>query len=616
MAEPNLLRYEGGVRTPEINSPTGSPVWLSSGARGQIIDENGAVLNVMARGARGDGTTDDAGSIQAALDEISAAGGGEVIIPRGLWRLRSRLTISHDNVTLRGKGGAVILPDWSSGTEDSWISIGAVSNPLKDITLADLLILPQGTLGRRTRVSSVDGFRAHNITMRGGAWALDIRHTRNIEIINVQGAEQQGVVSLINSDYGSLVGVVGDRVNSAVDWGGGARHWSLSNVVARAWDPTAGDHEGIDAGGLQHAVLSNIVLKDFRTGIQLKNEAGNDWYDVKISDTLIDGFRAYGVDANTGDGTTDRTGELVYDSVTVRPNAHTGATAVGLSARAQGMTGVAVINCDVTSPHRGINIEQNEIAWIDVTGNRVRSKSNSIRVVSTGGRKAVVSRNHVEATDSGDAILVRGIAKPSVTGNEIEEAFNRAIYIDGCDRAKVKGNTVRKAVVGVFANLSPGIRVIDNDVDDTTDRAVHLINCIRPTITDNRVDLAQYGIHVVFSNATYTPDNVLGVVLDRNTISRFGRNSTNRSAIWVQASGITSEDDLVMLSVSQNRAYLMPSDSAGTQVGILIQNPGGAGVIDHARLEGNLFFGVSTIISESLGPNSIRILNSVTDTPT
>ena len=78
-----------------------------------------AVFDITTFGAKGDGKTQNRAAINKAIEAASAAGGGTVEVPAGVWvtgslRLRS-------NVTLRLEPGSVIeasrpLPDQSFGT--------------------------------------------------------------------------------------------------------------------------------------------------------------------------------------------------------------------------------------------------------------------------------------------------------------------------------------------------------------------------------------------------------------------------------------------------------------------------------------------------------------------
>jgi hypothetical protein len=70
----------------------------------------GGATNVRDHGAHGDGLTDDAGAIQAAIDATGRAGGGIVLLPPGTYALAKGLRVMSDAVTLLGAGqGATTL---------------------------------------------------------------------------------------------------------------------------------------------------------------------------------------------------------------------------------------------------------------------------------------------------------------------------------------------------------------------------------------------------------------------------------------------------------------------------------------------------------------------------
>lgn len=69
-----------------------------------------AKANVRDHGAVGDGSADDAGAINKAIEEVGKAGGGAVLVPAGTYRTGDVIRIGYDNVVLRGEGsGKTVL---------------------------------------------------------------------------------------------------------------------------------------------------------------------------------------------------------------------------------------------------------------------------------------------------------------------------------------------------------------------------------------------------------------------------------------------------------------------------------------------------------------------------
>lgn len=66
-------------------------------------------VSVTAYGATGDGTTDDSTAVQAAIQAVYSAGGGEVHFPRGIYRCNSQIVIPNDGTTTRASQPSIRL---------------------------------------------------------------------------------------------------------------------------------------------------------------------------------------------------------------------------------------------------------------------------------------------------------------------------------------------------------------------------------------------------------------------------------------------------------------------------------------------------------------------------
>ena len=78
---------------------------VAQATTGVFLDQGGALFNVKAYGATGDGTTSDSSAITAAIAAAVGAGGGIVYFPAGTYRLTSTVVNSRsDIVSLVGSG--------------------------------------------------------------------------------------------------------------------------------------------------------------------------------------------------------------------------------------------------------------------------------------------------------------------------------------------------------------------------------------------------------------------------------------------------------------------------------------------------------------------------------
>jgi hypothetical protein len=84
--------------------------------QGSVPVGTAEVWNVHDFGAVGDGSTDDAAAIQAAIDAAAAAGGGTVYLPAGRFAVSQTLQVTSSHLTMRGEGtSSVILGTFAAG---------------------------------------------------------------------------------------------------------------------------------------------------------------------------------------------------------------------------------------------------------------------------------------------------------------------------------------------------------------------------------------------------------------------------------------------------------------------------------------------------------------------
>jgi hypothetical protein len=71
---------------------------------GTFWDEGGAVFNVKAYGAVGNGTSDDTAAIRTTISAAAAAGGGVVYLPQGDYLISGELSVTKGGIQLVGGG--------------------------------------------------------------------------------------------------------------------------------------------------------------------------------------------------------------------------------------------------------------------------------------------------------------------------------------------------------------------------------------------------------------------------------------------------------------------------------------------------------------------------------
>lgn len=86
----------------------------------KIVEEGAGTVYASTRGVVADGVTDDQPAIQALIEEVTAAGGGRIILPPGKIRLNEAL-VARNNVLIEGSGMDItVLEPRKIGIDVSW----------------------------------------------------------------------------------------------------------------------------------------------------------------------------------------------------------------------------------------------------------------------------------------------------------------------------------------------------------------------------------------------------------------------------------------------------------------------------------------------------------------
>lgn len=220
------------LKADSLNTATGGT------APRQLMDRFGEVKNVLDFGAVGDGVTDDGLAFQAALDAISAAGGGVLSIPpapSGQY-LIGRCLRHPSNIVVRGSGAAAVLITAADFTASSdyggtaqWLNANSESAETAFTAYRDFNITFENVHIDMT-----------NAPLEGAAHAIFHRAAQHVRILNCNFIEGGDGTAAITCDDHAVIGcrAVG-QYNCCYDhWGGSTNCRVIGSYGAISEDAT------------------------------------------------------------------------------------------------------------------------------------------------------------------------------------------------------------------------------------------------------------------------------------------------------------------------------------------------------------------------------------------
>lgn len=121
------------------------------------------IVNVVTIGARADGTTDDAGAFQTALDRLAKTG-GRILIPWGVhpYRIARPLKVASDHVEFWGPGAQLQFEEGAG-----IVAQGETGRPLRDLAIRGLTLVGKGS-GPVLKLDRVEEVELEGLQVKGG----------------------------------------------------------------------------------------------------------------------------------------------------------------------------------------------------------------------------------------------------------------------------------------------------------------------------------------------------------------------------------------------------------------------------------------------------------------
>lgn len=443
----------GGGNIPE-SSVTGLAADLAAitASVGTAAVKSHLPINVLDRGAVGDGVADDAGAIQSALDAAHTAGGGWVVVPKGTYKLATlplriyrstRLTLDPAATFVRAATGTMLLNGDAAQAFGGYTGHGG-------------LIIEGGTWDMKgasvtaynvcISIGHAEGVTIRDLTVKDvpGFHGIEVNATRSARILNCRflGAYQTGdrafteAIQIDIAKGSAFFGGFGPYDNTACDdvLVQGCYFGASGTANTTAWPRGVGTHSST----ITRWQTNIRVMGNHFDGMGQVAVGGYSWKNSVVSGNTITGcgggVRIQAVDPSDTEDTKDTGGtqtsaSQVSDLHVIAGNVIDNVGAYGDAIELRGYSSGIIHHAVVTGN------------TIDTTGG-----------TGAGVRVAFVEQSRIEGNSisnvTGAGVTASNVQFVAISNNSIVSPGQSGIVIDGTTLAEstdVRGNLIRLA---------------------------------------------------------------------------------------------------------------------------------------------------------------------------
>lgn len=459
---------------------------LGTDPAGQATDlktrlANSLVFNVKDYGATGDGVTDDGTAIASAISALSAAGGGQLFLPRGTYRVTSSLSIPS-NAMVYGEGtDSTVFLDGPVGEDAAIIAKGSASAKKSNVIFCDFKVTMDTSYAsdaiqfyyvdygiiENCHVENIAGF---DVTVTTST-AATTTYTTTTAVDATAWDLSEAVVgqqASAGGNTGTIIDV--DDANNTVTVDG----WSPSTPGNGTACAIKAKDEIIEEGiALYHCTYCKVTCCTTKWVTQAGVEIAGGQHNIVAKNHLLFGPKAPG-------GATYTDGIYLWGArdVIVKGNICRGNYGSGIRMRSGGQFTTQVENISIIGNNCSDNLRFGIVgepaagnkgpAGVTIIGNICRNNSqegiNILNSGSMGDSKDIIISNNLCIDNVDDGILLAVVTQSIVTENICRNNDDGIVLINADENIIARNICADNASDGIYVDASSDDNIIADNL--------------------------------------------------------------------------------------------------------------------------------------------------------